>query len=162
MEYYGLLLAFLLAGKRGFMQAVVYDRKTVCNISPAIDIVLINITTPNRDYWNTVRLAGWKDLLQLNFHDIVDINDHNFPELVIFNESLAKQTFDFLTKNIGNNFIIHCDAGMSRSVAIGAFLRDFFNYDVKFNGKATDDRYKNVLVYNLLRRQYFGQRNENF
>jgi len=160
-----------MAGEKR-MQAIVFDRKTACSLTPAQDFAFISLTTPNRNYWNTINNVGWKDFLQLAFHDIVDPvnndllyidpNTLEIPELVLFNEIMAEQLYNFIMKNKPSKFVIHCDAGISRSTAVGAHLRDFHQYDVEFKGKVPDDRNKNILVYNLLRRHYMKGYNETY
>jgi len=41
------------------MQAIVFDRKTACSLTPVQDFAFISLTTPNRNYWNTIiNVAG--------------------------------------------------------------------------------------------------------
>lgn len=77
------------------------------------------------------------NVLNLEFDDIsqdeIEWEGHTFKG---FSEEQAKKSVDFIdriveeSKILGEdcrrNFVIHCRAGMSRSQAFGAFLRDFY------------------------------------
>ena len=39
-------------------------------------------------------------------------------------EEMAKELWKFVKKNEDSHFVVHCDAGVSRSVAVGTVLRD--------------------------------------
>lgn len=45
---------------------------------------------------------------------------------VCISDDQAKELYEFIKKNIGRNFYIHCSAGVSRSQAVGLFIREFF------------------------------------
>jgi len=77
------------------------------------------------------------NVLNLEFDDIgqdeIEWKGHIFKG---FSDEQAQKAFDFIEKFIEEakekgsdarrNFVIHCRAGMSRSQAFGAFLKDFY------------------------------------
>ncbi len=107
------------------------------------------------------------NVLKLNFDDIserdIDTNIHNE---IFFNENLAKEIHKFID-NISENdtkpIYVHCDAGVSRSGAVGYILNEYFNKFITNN----ENDYKafnvnnshimpNPLVVCLLKRELFG------
>ena len=67
------------------------------------------------------------NVLNLEFDDVTeDLNwkGHLFKAM---SEEQADKCVDFIEKNKGKIFYIHCKAGISRSGAVGKFIFDFFN-----------------------------------
>lgn len=106
------------------------DSEMLGNYPPELD-ESIDRVTPNK--------------LIIICHDVTVPSAH----WVQFHEGHAEQILEFVEGK--QHLIIHCDAGMSRSVAVGAFLRDYFGAQVVFLEGYGDGR-KNILVYNTLRR----------
>jgi len=109
----------------------------------------ILLQEPNHKYGDGLPRSGWYDTIVFNVHDItkpVDGYAH-------FTDAMALRLADFLTKNEGRPMLVSCDAGLSRSVAVGATLRDRFGYDVTFVCSG-DDRFRNVLIYTKLAREF--------
>lgn len=96
-----------------------------------------------------INLNGWKDALRLDFDDVTDERN----DTTMFGEEQADELLDFIIANDGTPFVIHCDAGVSRSVAIGSFMRDVFEYKPRFY-QTGGDQFRNIHVYNLLRRAW--------
>lgn len=68
--------------------------------------------------------------LSLKFSDVtgeVTVKQHKY--MPPRKEDIYK-ILDFISKNLGKDFIIHCHAGVSRSGAIAYFLHEAYNYDV--------------------------------
>ncbi len=110
-------------------RAIVRDLVEVyeANVS---DIVLISIETPDRVYReDDLHREKWKDSLVVQFHDI----DREEDGLTAINTDHAQEIVDFILKHNGEEFIIHCDAGISRSAAVGLFMESRLDYDVHFN-----------------------------
>lgn len=98
--------------------------------------------------------------LSLCFYDVEKPSD-KFDTEYLFNESKAKDILDFIDfidLHEDGNLIIHCDAGISRSVAIGMFLQNTFNYNVVYL-ECYENRpaYYNKLVYNTLEKVHFDR-----
>lgn len=125
------------------MNVDVYNRNQVLNMVPDSTKCLISISSPliespllDPDYTTPIPTDGWNDLLQVQFHDIdveIDIEPGTIhqvfgAQITPFNEQQAHQIIQFIKNNKGKPFIVHCDAGMSRSVAVAVFLEQFFDY----------------------------------
>lgn len=88
---------------------------------------IISIAEPFQKQAKTSLKINCKDLIQLEFTDIrKELNDEFLEEhkdsiKIISNEDIEDIT-QFIFKNKGNKFIINCDAGISRSAAIGVYL----------------------------------------
>ena len=72
--------------------------------------------------------AGWGDYLVLEFHDVIQKSS---PEVVVFDAEMADKIVRFVewANNRNRPFVIHCDAGQSRSVAIGIWLSQYHDHD---------------------------------
>ena len=65
-----------------------------------------------------------KNVLNLAFNDVGEGEEH------CFNTYQTKQLLKFLKENKGvSKFLVHCDAGIARSGAIGEFIVNYFNLD---------------------------------
>jgi len=128
----------------------VYCRKQMTeDVPPSHRVALISIQGPGGMYETEVTATGWKAMLKVKFHDFE--HDHGkkaegkWPFRVISLEQ-AKEMLAFMQKHYGSDFVVHCDGGVSRSVATGCFMRDFLGYKLKLNAfKSTWAR--NKLVY---------------
>ena len=106
------------------------------------------------------------NILKLQFDDVSDRDFDCAGNLVFFDQALASQVWDFI-KQIRDDgskpFYIHCDAGVSRSGAVGYMLNEYFN---KFLDNRAADReaferdnshiMPNPLVVRLLKQEFFG------
>lgn len=140
------------------MKVTVYSRNAASKLPPDSEKVLISISSPTKEYDYDVPSKGWKHFLPIEFDDFA--NEEHFiewdnPKSVLFNRELGKKIIDTIKEYKPAEMIVHCDAGISRSVAIGAFIRDFFSYELVLT-EWSDDRSKNQLVYNILRRIMMG------
>jgi len=99
--------------------------------------------------------SNHSNVINLDFDDIpcdeFEYNGHIFKGITI---KQAEELFDFIEKNVGKDFFIHCRAGRSRSMAIGTFIRDFYKeiyrgkYETLFEGS-------NLDVYSKLSRIFY-------
>jgi len=98
----------------------------------------------------------WTQSIVLEFHDILPDDTVDRP-YTLFSKEMASELFDFISSRVkrGNehSFLVHCDAGMSRSVAVGMFIKEYYNYFLHLE-VAQDCSAYNVHVFNLLRRQW--------
>lgn len=139
----------------------VFNRNLALEVEPARDTCLVSISTPRFEYARDMTKAGWKDSIFVDFDDTIPEliameKDFNNPgPIVLFTMDHAKELLSFIETNDGAPFLVHCDAGISRSVAVGAFMRDFFNY-VPWFRRTVHDEFRNIHVYNLLRRAAMG------
>jgi len=103
------------------MRIDVYSRKQVLALEPSRSVALISITCPN----DLAPLKeGWGDVLRLEFDDIVSKEEIMFDGLTPMSLDQADEVHAFVAANRDRDFAVHCDAGVSRSVAVGVFLRD--------------------------------------
>lgn len=145
------------------MKVQVYNRKHMKEIEQNVDICLISIwgkialATQNYSE-NDVPMDNWRDVLKLEFDDAVE------PvlgmELTLFDEEMAEKTVAFIEKYKGLNFVVHCDAGISRSVAVATFMKDVYEYDRELF-EIGSDQFRNIHVMNLLRRAWYKREYEN-
>lgn len=130
------------------------------------DVLLISIGSNHfydYDFEHSVRIAysdvpqkeDWKDFIEVFFDDTVPSRLVEDPRIldIPMSEDQAEEIAEFIDKYRHGTFIVHCDAGMSRSTAVGAYMERWFNADVDYieTGMA-GDLYKNIHVYNLLNR----------
>jgi hypothetical protein len=100
--------------------------------------------------------------LKVKFDDITPSGSwDNYPDgiepiSVMMDDEDAGEIHDFILDNIDTDFVIHCDGGFSRSVAIGSFMEHFYEFNVNYY-ESGSDRYKNIHVYNLLRRDHMNR-----
>lgn len=65
----------------------------------------------------------------------------------------ALKILEYIKENKDKDFLIHCEYGKSRSVAIGIFLRDFFGYNIS-NKEENELSHYNDWVLSLLKKFY--------
>lgn len=106
---------------------------------------MISIVSPDHPPYEVANNSYCKDILYLKFHDIrirKDLGKERIEqinsiyevkkEIVRFDDEHARQIIDFGLKNKEHkNFIIHCEAGMSRSPAVALALSEILNLDKK-------------------------------
>jgi len=78
--------------------------------------VCISVTNP-RQSLATLR-DGWFQVLRLGFHD----TDRRGGNFTVMSLAQARDVLDFSRGHAGAPLTVHCEAGASRSVAIGVFL----------------------------------------
>ena len=105
-------------------------------------------------------------LLELEFDDITDSDrlrtSPDAPTLILFHDDHAAQIVRFIHRiNRKKTMIIHCDAGISRSGAVGQVLNEYCNRILENNPNdyalfAADnpDIIPNPLVFRILQRTF--------
>lgn len=109
------------------MNIIALSREVACRSIPNPGCYLISISEPDED---SPRLHNdWEDILYLHFDDI----DRECPsiggrELVLFNKTQAGKILNFVEKYKGsiNTLVIHCLAGISRSVGVQVALAKIY------------------------------------
>lgn len=103
------------------------------------------------------------NILKLQFDDVTESDG---SEYIHFNQTLAKKIVEFI-KNIkddgSKDFYVHCDAGVSRSGAVGYMLNEWFNKFISMN-REDDEFFKqtnshimpNPEVVRILKQEMFG------
>lgn len=128
-------------------------------------LVLITIGEPDNKSTSKLTLEetrGFKDILMVEFWDI----EEDFNQYKIITDEQGKIIQDFILKNIDDKFIINCQAGKSRSAAVGKAIEclKFFgigdeakyNYKTSFNSEIdTHSRYcPNLTVFDKIVKDY--------
>lgn len=115
-------------------------------------------------------LPGRFNILQLEFDDIADQPDHERAaekfNLIYFNKYHAKMIHEFIEKipvDSKKPFYVHCDAGVSRSGAVGMVLNEYFNkfltanrLDYEAFQMNNSHILPNPLVTRILKNELFG------
>jgi len=90
-------------------------------------------------------------VLELRFHDVFEaehrVGIYGGPVYTGMNEKQADMVVSFIQGR--QAIVVHCDAGVSRSVAVGMFLRDYYKADVTLHS-TWNDKLRNPRVYRLL------------
>ena len=120
---------------------------------------VISISTPG---FPIAKLPGdWVWRLNLQFHDVIqedcEYKDADGNDFVIFTKEMANQVIRFVELIHENReILIHCDAGISRSMAMGRFVSTFTPRElVILTPDMIDDRFSNIHVWNTLRRCWY-------
>ena len=143
------------------MKINVYSRQQILALEPQPDTAVISISGPNDP---APFGKGWGPMLRVKFHDIV-IPRAEMPVMVeidggpvvLFDEEMAAQIDAFAWEHKDKNFAVHCAAGVSRSVAVGLFLQDVFEGELKLHAIHTTAA-ANSLVHRTLMRKYWKER----
>ena len=120
--------------------AWVVSRFTAVDLTAFPTCCHIILQDPLYKYEDGLPKTGWHDTIVIGVDDIVK----PIYGYLHFTSEMAKQLADFIKKNDGKNMLINCDAGISRSSAVGSVLRDYFGYEVKFF--CGTDEHRNVLI----------------
>lgn len=106
------------------------------------------------------------NVLKLQFDDVTEVD--NYHDFIHFNDKMAEQIMNFINENEieshQKDFYVHCDAGISRSGAIGFLLNEYFNKFL-FNNKEDNSFFvrnnrqifPNPEVKKILRKRMFGE-----
>ena len=120
---------------------------------------IINIRSSFDDY----NLPNSFSLLRLIFDDVTEKEQDE--SYVKFSEKHAQEIFNFITNMDKSKYLfVNCDAGISRSGAVGFCLNEYFNKYLEDNKKDYEffvqENYQispNPLVKRLLNNKLFGQ-----
>ena len=140
-------------------QVDVYSRKQVSEMRPDPRVCLISvwstIALATQDYKDMpIDLTGWKDSLRQDYDDVTSLVGVPHIMCTLFSRAQAHELLRYIEGHPGEDFIVHCDAGMSRSVAIAAFMAAFYGYKPVFNVTGHDN-FRNIRVFNELRRAWY-------
>ena len=118
----------------------------------APDTAIISIIDPENPE-NLFNDRPWiKGILRLEFDDVEDVEGVDRERYIHMNEDQAKEIVDFAYKHYNNvkRFLIHCEAGASRSAAVAVALSEHFE---KHDNNIWNDRryHPNNHVYSLVK-----------
>ncbi len=107
------------------MQIFVYSRDAMNMVTPhEVPHVVISITSSTDDVARIRDNPLCKGILRLAFPDIEVASDRH-PESELFSRENAAQIWSFVREHLPTieRILVHCDAGVSRSAAVGSRLR---------------------------------------
>lgn len=93
--------------------------------------VLISINNPFEPLHPLKLDRNSAKILTLQFPDICAPLEHKGQIYSPMDEKAALKILDFINRNKGKNFYVHCTAGVSRSSAICLYLNLFHGYELK-------------------------------
>lgn len=98
-----------------------------------------------------LKVSEVKDILNLNFGDYTS-DDKDTENETLFSEKQAKDIVEFVDKykDEVDLFVVHCDAGMSRSGAVGTFLQRYLDVNEKSFKQLNPQITPNHMVLNML------------
>lgn len=91
-----------------------------------------------------------KRVLTLEFDDVIGFVGSN--DFDVFDITMANRIVDFVQKCQGEDILVHCEAGMSRSAAVADFISVTYGYTLDLSPPCFGTTmYKNSHVYDTLR-----------
>ena len=128
---------------------------------------LVSIYTTPEDEFLTeknieaLKALGMKEYVSVCFWDINDTNkaeiDKKHPEAIWFDEQMGKDIIGTITRAEGWDdavLVAHCDAGVSRSGAVGTFAVEYLGLDYETFIKENPYTVPNPFVLRTLRKIY--------
>lgn len=106
-------------------------------------------------------LPNCQNIISLKFSDVSDkeldiiktASKHEANKVILFNEQHAKQIIEFvnkINKQQDHVLVVHCNAGISRSGAVGLFVCRYLHLDEKMFRAYHPDIQPNFYIYNIL------------
>lgn len=94
--------------------------------------------------------------------DFADIGTYQLFEVKGMSDDQSGQLYEFIKRNLGKDFYIHCAAGMSRSQGVARFITDCFPdiYSKESLRKENPCLTPNFHVVNLLKRRWREDENQ--
>lgn len=99
----------------GRNEIIEFSKNNFQKIKKDENTVIISITDPDKKPLENNILSQFKDSLSIQFWDV----EEGVGQYQPINKDEAKIIRNFIVKNKNNNFIVHCEAGMSRSAGVG-------------------------------------------
>jgi predicted protein tyrosine phosphatase len=140
------------------MRVDVYSKYHAAEIEPTPGTVVISIGSPGESY---ELKPGWDDVLRIEFDDVVKIppsRDMLGRDIIACSIEHANTMHEFIERHIEKDFLIHCSAGVSRSVAVGSFMREVHGADLNLHETHSDEhcnsRVRRALMDKYWRAQF--------
>jgi predicted protein tyrosine phosphatase len=142
------------------MRVWVCNRRQAEAGMPEFDSIqnVISISTPGHDEANIP--GEWSQRLNLSFHDIVpedvrDLRTVNGKDLTPFTREMAEASLGWIESlPKDEDILVHCDAGVSRSVGMGQFIQRLTDRELYIltPGMSGVDQFGNVHVSAMMAR----------
>lgn len=125
--------------------------KAFISIIGTPEVLEYYLKEPYTEHWFK---KNHSNVINLEFDDCSEDKEHKYTngygeEVTIhaytMNEKQAEELYDFIEKNKGKTFIIHCRAGLSRSIGVGKYILGFIDGYENCKGKGHIDR---ITSYN--------------
>ena len=135
--------------KKDFINLMISNNLTSSNVEEVKSTIFIEINeTSGVSYFK----ENLENVLILHFDDLTYLESE---DLTLFNKEHALQIIKFFEKfKDRENIIIRCNAGVSRSGALGLFFNDLLRQDYFEFKKNNPKVIPNGFVYSLLREVY--------
>jgi predicted protein tyrosine phosphatase len=139
----------------------VYSRAQAEALTPEVNQVIISITVPGKPA--AIRMVNeWAGILRLEFHDFAThvgatlTGEPDGDPIVYFDEAMAERVSAFVEEHArnGRDFVVHCDAGVSRSVAVGLYLRDVYGAELTTHAIHTTAAANSLVLRTLMRKHW--------
>ena len=126
----------------------VYSRKQMLELEPR-PAVVISIAKPGE----RINLDKWENVHYFDFDDIEEREAALDPMLRPFTMDMAREIVQIMEDHKAQDidFIVHCAAGVSRSMAVGVFIAEETRRDLATHAIGTTE-FANGLVLRLLHR----------
>lgn len=141
----------------------VYNQDQVRVLDPIAGTVVISITGPAQ--WQLLR-EGWEAVLRLKFLTGTtppepEPSREGFPDFMpkprtVFNKGIAREIDGFCLANHNKDFVVHCVAGLHRSVSVAAYIQDVFGAEMLLHVPSDGWDYANCPMYQMLMEPYKG------
>ena len=150
--------------KREFNDIMQFHKITDDNVENYEDVFFISLndTTPSLYHKESWFKRNHENVMVLYFDDVESENETsptNTVKCTPFSESMAEDLYDFIVKNLNRGqCIVHCEAGISRSGAVGTFICDLSNTPYVSFVQKNPHIYPNSRVLRMLN---YVDRNKN-
>jgi predicted protein tyrosine phosphatase len=141
----------------------VHNQQQVCALTPIADTVVISITNPAQA---AALQEGWEAVLRVKFltgtiQPKPDPPRKNFPgwkpkHQPCFNEGIAREIDGFCLAHHNKDFVVHCYAGLHRSIAVAAYIQDVFGAEMVRHVPSDGWDYENDSMYQMMMKPYEG------
>ena len=132
------------------MKVHVHSRRQVEKLPARPGVAVVSI---NNSHDSPVNLYGtWEAVLRLSFDDIIEERHEEYGRgYVLFSEEVAHTVVSFVRAHQNFDFVVHCAAGISRSVAVGMFISQLYEAELKTHA-TPDTSHHNSHVLRTLRK----------
>ncbi len=137
-------------------------RTAFISIESSPECIKYRLEEDKDDYDNDHLLLSSDNVLNIEFDDIPGPGDYKYKEhwMKSMTVGQGRTIVDFIERNLGKDFVVHCKAGKSRSKAVGRFILDIFG-DRYTDGNPSNpigDAY-NVDILGKLKEAYYKKYN---